>query len=84
MVNIYCCDNNSKFYRVTGVEVVHRVEELVSLGVQGAQRVYMTQWRGRLILAVIETSGVSLYAVEPQTHRVGHTGYIPEFYHLLS
>lgn len=58
------------------MEIVDRVEELVSLGVRGAQRIYMTQWRGRLILAVIETSGVSLHAVEPRTHRVGHVGEV--------
>ena len=59
---------------VTGVEVVHRVEELVSLGLRSAQSIHMTQWRGRLILAVIEASGVSLHAVKPQTHQVVPAG----------
>lgn len=55
----------------TGVDVVHGVKELAFLGVRGAQKVHMTQWRGRLILAVIESASVSLHVVEPDTHKVG-------------
>lgn len=54
-----------------GVDVMHGVERLAFLGVRSAQKMYMTQWHGRLILAVIEASSVFLYAVDPGTHEVG-------------
>lgn len=51
--------------------MVHGVEGLALLGVRGAQKMHITQWRSRLIVAVIESSSVSLHAVEPGTHKVG-------------
>ena len=56
------------------MDIVSQVEDLLSLGLRSAQKMYMTEWRGRLILAVIEASGVSLYAIEPKTLMVGLTG----------
>lgn len=53
------------------MELVHDVKGMVFLGVRTAQKIYMTQWHGRLILAVIESSSVSLHALEPGTHKVG-------------
>ncbi|XP_050727913.1 uncharacterized protein LOC127004357 isoform X2 [Eriocheir sinensis] len=63
----------SFFNANTSVDIVHGVEELAFLGVRGAQKVHMTQWRGRLILAVIESASVSLHVVEPGTHKVHST-----------
>ncbi|XP_063865674.1 uncharacterized protein LOC135103412 isoform X1 [Scylla paramamosain] len=63
----------SFFNSNTSVDIINQVEEMVSLGLRSAQKMYMIEWRGRLILAVIEASGVSLYAIEPKTHRVQRT-----------
>ncbi|XP_045104350.1 uncharacterized protein LOC123499881 [Portunus trituberculatus] len=63
----------SFFNSNTSVDVVSQVEELLSIGLGSAQKMYMTEWRDRLILAIIEASGVSLYAIEPKTHRIQRT-----------
>lgn len=54
--------------------VLERVEGVLSLGTWGSLSVHTTEWHGRLILAVLDTSmSVTLHAVSPGTLEVSDT-----------
>ncbi|XP_071528661.1 uncharacterized protein [Panulirus ornatus] len=57
-----------------GLPILSKIEGLLDLGVRGSRSIEMTQWNGRLIVAVIDAAmNVSIYAVDEQIRQVHHT-----------
>lgn len=62
------------FVVYSGAVLLERVEDMVSLGMRVSLGVRVTQWHGRLIVAVLDTSvNVTLHAVSPGTLEVSDT-----------
>ncbi|XP_050727917.1 uncharacterized protein LOC127004358 isoform X2 [Eriocheir sinensis] len=65
-------------YDMRGAVLLERVEGMVSLGAWVSLGVHVTQWHGRLILAVLDTSmRVTLHAVSPGTLEVASSPSFP-------